>query len=316
VNNQNNYSWGTESLSLSLPALQLNLSGLSHLQRTELAANYAGFVNATTHEPATQRVECRAYRLCQPLNIPTPALTVDGQYAPIKCRLPDGAGVEITGVNFKARFAMQACLTWAALGVFEERELSGEMVIQNFLRILVAHLVPPQGGAVLHSAGLVFDGRAYVFPGHSNVGKTTLTRKAYASGARVLSDDINLVLPEGAGFSAHAVPFTGEFGRTLDHTGGKASYPLEAIVLLDQGDRIEIRSPSYAEAVARLLACCPFVNTDEHETEIMLDVLTTLATRVPVIALRSSRDDSIDSIMAAVEQQLETLRSIGTLHYG
>jgi len=258
-----------------------------------------------------QRINCRAYPLAQPLDLPPSALTRDGQYSPRKARLPGGAGIALTGVNFEARFGMEAPSAFAELGVFDESELAGEMVIQNFLRILAAHQVLRRGGAVLHSAGLVFEGRAYVFPGYSNAGKTTLTRKAHARGARVLSDDINLVLPGREGYKAYAVPFTGEFGSTLDHRGGKSSYPLAGVVLLEQGERLETTVPNPAAAVARLLACCPFVNTDEEESATLFDVLTSLVASVPVIRLRSRRHDDIDAIMAAVKRQIETAEAAG-----
>ena len=311
---QRNVAWGTCSLRFRLPALELQLTGLSAAQRKALVANYPGFIDETAGGSSEQRINCRAYPLAQPLDLPPSALARDGQYSPRKTRLPGGAGIALTGINFEARFGMDPPPASAELGVFEEHELAGEMVIQNFLRILTAHLLPQRGGVVLHSAGLVFDGRAYVFPGYSNAGKTTLTRKAHARGARVLSDDINLVLPGREGYRAYAVPFTGEFGSTLDHRGGKSCYPLAGVVLLEQGERLETRLPNPAAAVARLLACCPFVNTDEEESATLFDVLTTLVTTVPVIGLRSRRDDGIDAIMAAVKSQIETAEAAGEGH--
>ncbi len=152
-------------------------------------------------------------------------------------------------------------------------------------------------GVVLHSAGLVFDEQAYIFSGRSNAGKTTLTRKAYAIGARVLSDDINLILPGDTGYDAYAVPFTGEFGRTLDHAGGKESYPVAGIVLLEHSDHLETLPVSSSAAVARLLTGCPFVNTDEHESDALFDSITGIVEKVPVIRLLSRKEDGIDDIM-------------------
>ncbi|MCG6863447.1 MAG: hypothetical protein LJE70_19625, partial [Chromatiaceae bacterium] len=136
----------------------------------------------------------------------------------------------------------------------------------------------------------------------SNAGKTTLTRKAYQKGARVLSDDINLLLPEKNGYRAYAVPFSGEFGRTLNHQGGRDSYPVAGVVLLEQGERLETQAVKASEAVARLLVGCPFVNTDAEESAALFDVLTELVTRVPTIALRNRRDDGIEEIMNAVKR--------------
>ncbi len=188
----------------------------------------------------------------------------------------------------------------AFLGVTEEHELAKTSVIENFLRILAAHCTLQQGGLILHSAGLVFDGQAYIFSGRSNAGKTTLTRKAYRYGARVLSDDINLLLPGKEGYKAHAVPFTGEFGRTLEHSGGQDSYPVAGIILLRQGEKLAVQSVTTADAVAGLLAGCPFVNTDTVESDRLFDAVISLVTALPVIRLVCTRDDDIEDIMAAV----------------
>jgi hypothetical protein len=151
---------------------------------------------------------------------------------------------------------------------------------------------------------LVFDDSAYIFSGRSNAGKTTLTRKAYKQGAWVLSDDINLLLPDRDGYKAHAVPFTGEFGRTLDHEGGQASYPVKAIILLKQGEELTTEKVSASDAVATLLTGCPFVNTDAELSSSLFDAVINLVETLPVIRLTSSRDDSIENIMQAVQEQL------------
>ena len=204
-------------------------------------------------------------------------------------------------MNFEARIGLGSQLGLSSLGTAQEHELAYGNVIENFLRVFIAHYALRQNGVILHSAGLVFDGQAYIFSGRSNAGKTTLTRKACESGAWVLSDDINLVLPHEQGYQAHAVPFTGEFGRTLQHEGGQKSYPVAGIVLLEQADTLETSPVSPSTAVARLLTGCPFVNTDPEESATLFDVLTGLVAKVPVIRLRSRRDDDIEAIMTKVK---------------
>ncbi len=164
-------------------------------------------------------------------------LSLEGQYTPLTRHTKSPAGFHVTGINFEASLRTDNS-GHSTLGVVHEHELAQAIVIENYLRIITAHKVLQYSGVVLHSAGLVFYEQAYIFSGRSNGGKTTLTRKAYAIGARVLSDDINLVLPAKQtcdhDYDAYAVPFTGEFGRTLNHAGGKESYPLAGIVLLGQ----------------------------------------------------------------------------------
>jgi hypothetical protein len=55
-----------------------------------------------------------------------------------------------------------------------------------------------------------------------------------------------------------------------------------------------------ADAVARLMVGCPFVNIDEQETNGVLENLTAMVMQLPVIQLCNRREDSVSEIMAAV----------------
>jgi len=297
--------WGAHSLGLKLPAVNVIFHGLSEDQLETLRGSYTGFVLRKDEMPD---IACEVFRLRSPVSVAQEKLTLDGQYAPIIKRNDDGEDLNITGTNFKAKYSTSSTRA-SSLATANEEELASAGVLENYLRILSAHRVLHQKGVVLHSAGLVFDKKAYVFCGRSNAGKTTLTRKAYEIGARVLSDDINLVLPGKSGYDAYAVPFTGEFGRTLDHAGGKESYPLAGIILLEQSDQLKTSCVSEAFAVARLLTGCPFVNTDEHEYDALFESVLGLVERVPVIRLQNRREDDIHDIMDAVKKQFTNLLS-------
>ncbi len=297
-------SWGEHALTLNLPAVSIRLEGLSRRQQSELRETYDRFL---PHPDAPADITCKIYRLgCGPA-ISQEELTLDGQYAPRKDRQSSTDSLHITGNNFQARLVLNGYGV-SSLGIVNEKELAYANVIENYLRILSAHKVLQYGGVVLHSAGLIFDGMAYLFCGRSNSGKTTLTRKAYSAGAAVLSDDINLVLPGGKGYQAYAVPFTGEFGRTLTHAGGKKAYPLAGIILLEQGEQLRTQPVKQSQAVARLLCGCPFVNTDELESEALFDSVTALVSNMPVIRLVNRRNDTITAIMEAVQHELALLR--------
>ena len=71
--------------------------------------------------------------------------------------------------------------------------LSQPMVIENYLRLVTAYAALSMGGVLFHSAGVVVDGRAYLFVGRSGAGKSTLARLALATGTDILSDDNNLL---------------------------------------------------------------------------------------------------------------------------
>ncbi|MGB5736329.1 MAG: hypothetical protein WBM40_17995, partial [Thiohalocapsa sp.] len=211
--------WGPHQAWFKVSRSAIHLTGMDAGQLRELCRSYEPFValGEPDGDALGEGIECRACRLAAPPELPPADLIRDGQYAPRAVQSPNG--IELTGVNFRARVPLSPQHSPGWLGVVEARELVQANVIENVLRVFSAHQALRRGGVVLHSAGLVIDGRALLFAGRSGAGKTTLTRKGHGAGAQVLSDDINLVLPGAVGYEAHAVPFTGEFGRTLAHPG-------------------------------------------------------------------------------------------------
>ncbi|MCU0832919.1 MAG: hypothetical protein MUC77_00585 [Chromatiaceae bacterium] len=291
-------TWGPASIALRLPVCGIAIEGLSARQRDEVARNHPSFLAAEGALHGTAGIVCQAGRLPEPLSIPAEELTCAGQYAPRQVRR--GGGLEVTGINFTAWVPLDAAAdartpAAARLCVAREEELPQPMVLENFLRILLAHRALGFGGMLLHSAGLVVDGRALLFVGRSNAGKTTLSRKADAAGARVLSDDINLVLPAADGYAVHSVPFTGEFRRRVALEPG--AVPLAGILLLEKGPRLTLAPVGAAAAVSALFAQCPFVNTGAEEAPGLLDSLARLVTATPVARLTVALDDPFTTII-------------------
>lgn len=289
-------SWGAEAICLRLPGVVLSIQGLSTSQQSVIARDYESFVVGRSEALGCVDVVCRAGRLARPVGLPPEHFLVDGEYAPEKRR--SDAGIEVTGFEFVAHFGRGGpAPSPAALSVAQEGELARLVVLGNFLRILLAYHALTQGGVLLHSAGVVLDGRAYLFCGRSNAGKTTLSHKAAVAGARVLSDDINLVIPERGDYRAHKVPFTGEFGRRAENPSGCESFPLGGLALLEKAPELTAAPVSPAAAVAGLLTGCPFVNDDPEELSALMDVLTGLVSHTPVIRMGLAREDPFDAVM-------------------
>lgn len=297
--------WGSQALWLKLQALDILLAGLSERQHSSLQEMYHNYVIEPTAMPDNYSIKCKVYRLAKSLSIPVDKFDHGGIYTILKNRQQDT--LLLIGYNFKAQVELNQIYPTGSIGVAKEQELAQVDVIENFLRIYVAYQTLQHNGLLLHSAGLIIDDQAYIFTGPSNVGKTTLTRKAYQQGAGVLSDDINQLLPGQDGYQAHAVPFTGEFGRTLDHSGGQDAYPVAGIILLEQGKKLMTKTVTTADAVAGLLTGCPFVNTDAEESSRLFDAVINLVAALPVIRLVSSRDDDVADIMVAVTKKLQSV---------
>ncbi len=288
--------WGGESIHLQLPASRILIDGLSTEQQGTILRDYASFVVAAPEKPDRFDVICHAARLAQPIGLPLERFAVNEQYTPLKRRT--GMGIEIVGSDFVGHFVRGGPVpVLAELSVEREEQFAWRSVLENFLRIIVAHNVLDKRGVLLHSAGVLYQDRAFVFLGRSNAGKTTLARKASAAGAKVLSDDINLVMPENGEYWAHKVPFTGEFGRSEQNLSGSGAYRLGGLALLEKAPKLTTTPMRPAESLAGLLIRCPFVNDDAEEVPVLMGILTEILLHCPVIRMGVGRDDSFDAVM-------------------
>lgn len=181
-----------------------------------------------------------------------------------------------------------------------ETSLAEPLVFENYLRILAAYAALQQGGLFLHSAGVVAGNRAYLFLGLSNAGKTTMARMALKAGARVLSDDANVLLPAGSGiYEIGPVPFAGELRQPPSTEFD--SFPVAGLFWLEKSDSLQISTLEPAAQHARMLACCSALNTDGLRFDRLMEVLGTLLARIPLRTLAFPRRTRFEYVLPAME---------------
>ena len=278
-------AWGERELSLDLPGGPYQLLGLSAGQQEGVMATFP-----VAPRSAPRAAAAPAPGACGPAGaaIPIRLLRCDPEeFLPVDVRGWEygldfdwaPAAVRMAGLGLKGR------LDWlpgrpgpaGALWTYEDGGERFPGVFENFLRVLVAYRLLELGGAVLHSAGVVKDGAAFLLLGRSGAGKTTAARLSLDRGGEVLSDDLNALLVAGTGAGGCVVlklPFTGDLGerRVL-----RPPVPLGGLLRLAQ-DTVDALAPlSRAETLASLLACAPFVNADPHRRERLEQVLLALA---------------------------------------
>ncbi len=268
---------------------------MSHSQRTVLEKRYATFLAPA--ESVTSQ--------CQVLPDQTAARNPErfvgptGEYA---MELAHSAeGIEVTGYNFRTVLSLVPDFN-GRLWAHDEIELTQNIVMENYLRIVTAYAALFQGGLLLHSAGLVLEGRAHLFLGRSGAGKTTLSRLAQGAGAKVLSDDINVIIPENGGYVALPVPFAGELGAASEATTG--CFPLAGMHIIEKGAPLRIKSMSSAQCLAKLLVCTPFVNEDPFRLDRVMDTVTDLSHSYVGGVLRFGPEDTFESIDDVEHSQL------------
>jgi hypothetical protein len=271
---------------------------LSEAQAITLIQRYSR-PHSSLPRPNDPALPVEMRELAQPIPTNPDAYTVNRQYAPILERTYDR--LTVTGINFQATIEWRKPVR-AMLALAKGTDPAHLNAVENFLRIASAYRVLDNKGVLVHSAGIVLAGLAYLFAGQSGAGKTTLTRKAHEASAGILSDDINIALPaENGDFRVYPVPFAGDFGQTPDllSPGG---YPLGGLLFLEQGQAARLEPLSSAAAVARLVAASPFVNTDPYRAPDLLEVAANLVRRVPVRKLISRREDDFALIRGLLRE--------------
>lgn len=285
--------WGAVSRRLDLAGGPYLLTGLSGGQQEVLDRRFRERMGeGVAEEPA---VPVRIFRAApsdfRSFDRAGREMTIDRAYDPRSVRL--------AGWHFMARLDWRPGLAgtvWTSLS--EGVELQG--VFENFLRVLVAYRLLETGGALVHSAGVVEEGRAHLFLGPSGAGKTTLARLARNAGRAVLSDDMNAVVtPSGSrGFRVDRLPFAGDLGQTAESGG---NHPLAGLFRLEKGPEVRLEGLSAARALATLLACCPFVNADPHRREALEANLERVLASVAMGRLAFPRQGPFEEIAAVLK---------------
>lgn len=168
--------------------------------------------------------------------------------------------------------------------------------------LLFQHHLAAAGRLVVHGCGLLVDGAAVLFAGHSGAGKSTTARlwSRLAPGTVVLSDDRVVLERTARGLRAHGTPWHGE-GRFAAAAAG----PLAALFFLSHGARTRVRRLGVADAASRLFARTFPPPWDARLVAKTLDACGRAAAAVPAWEL-SFRPDA--SAVDAVRRTLAAAR--------
>jgi hypothetical protein len=148
----------------------------------------------------------------------------------------------------------------------EEPDEQPGRILENVVRYVVARMALQLGGFALHAAGVLREGRAYVFAGPSLSGKTTVVSRS--APAQSLGDDFAVLFPEAEVWHASALPF--DNSECITGAPPLGSYPVAGIWRLVQAERNRIEQLPASLAVASLLACTAFPWAMPEESETIL----------------------------------------------
>jgi hypothetical protein len=154
------------------------------------------------------------------------------------------------------RFSTPTYTGWIdAAGGRAELTLSSAYALEDveyFVRVIYALLAFRAGGLLFHAAGIVRDGRGYLFCGASGSGKTTVARLSPAD--QVLNDDLVILLPEHEHWIVHATPF---WNPSQVRPDGNLHAPVAALLRLVQAPTVALEPMGVGQALAEAIANVP-----------------------------------------------------------
>lgn len=179
----------------------------------------------------------------------------------------------LTRGDFRAEWDPSARRGWI-------RQSVNPYSIDAVLRIVHTLVLARQGGFLLHSASAIRNGKAFLFAGVSEAGKTTISRLA-PSDVTLLTDEISYVRKCGEGYVAFGTPFTGELAKL----GENVSAPIHTLYLLSKGHENRIEPVAPGEATRSLLANLLFFAEDEELVQATFHSAFEFVSRVTVARL-------------------------------
>lgn len=168
-------------------------------------------------------------------------------------------------------------------------QLSSTMPIEEidyFLRVIYAALAFDSGGLLFHSAGIVREGEAFLFFGHSGSGKTTVSQ--LSSQYLTLNDDLLLLLPHKNGWQAYGTPFW----NPSQTTPSPQHAPITGLFRLVQDKTVQLKKMNTSQAIAELLGNIPVIPLSAQKNAQLLKRLEALLTVIPIYHLHFIPDDS------------------------
>jgi len=143
--------------------------------------------------------------------------------------------------------------------------------------VLCAALLHRKGGFLLHASGVMCNGRAWVFCGPSESGKTTIAR--LAEGRPVLSDETVAIGKRNGKHVAFATPFFGEGGPVMGalNTDG----PVRGFFFLHKATRFSHQRLTARQATERAFPQVFLPRTDPAVVSGLLGSLADFGTKVP-----------------------------------
>jgi hypothetical protein len=155
-------------------------------------------------------------------------------------------------------------------------KISRENDWQSVLRVIYFFGFLKERGLLLHASSLVHREQAYIFPGESGAGKTTIVR--LSPELPLLTDEISAVqMTENGRVVCHGTPFFGDLGQP----GEKLSVPVKGLYFPVKAQENRVIPLTLQETATRLISCICVYTTRVELLRNMFTLGLQLAERLP-----------------------------------
>jgi len=271
---------GAVDFSFSFGGIHLTLEGIDQALRRQLNVRYGPYAREFDDDRPILRIAVLVDEDHEYFIEPRP-----GELNPILLDC-DGTRVRTLGYCSAGWFDTDTARGQLVLsrGSIEPPERS----VENYVRPAVAWQAASRGGALVHAASAVYKDRAYLFYGESGAGKSTLS--ASNRRARVVSDDLSLLLPGASGgLELVGTPFRGTYEEGEPFLG---QAPLAAGFRIIKDARADVKSVSRLRALSELIGNLPFVAEAFEIRPDLFEGVDRAFRDVPLAHLHFRKDDS------------------------
>lgn len=174
----------------------------------------------------------------------------------------------------------------------DAKEYLGD-VTNVFRHVGFEELMLSRGRLILHSSLVETSRGGLLFSGVSGIGKSTQANLWHRyEGSRIINGDRPILYQAGDCWQASGSPYAGSSQYFINK-----SVPIFAILLLEQGEHIELRRMTGAEAFQRLYAGTVVNTWDRKYVSRACDLLADLIARVPVYRFCCTPDQEAVSFL-------------------
>jgi hypothetical protein len=203
----------------------------------------------------------------------------------------DNNGIHLTGPGYSGSLNLVNQRADLAIGVSTPVE-----AVDYFLRVVSAVLIFEAQGMMVHGAGILHEGKGFLFFGHSGSGKTTVSKSSFND--IVLNDDLVVLMPIDQGWKMYSTPFW----NPTQIEPKPVTAPLAAMYRLAQDKSVFITAFKPGQALAEIMANIPILTADTRRSKLLMDRCMSLLRNVPTFKLHFLPDNSFWQMIDAQQK--------------